>query len=86
MKSSIITVSAGGSVLEGRYNSRRRRSGSNTSIRASNSVTRSTLARNSPPCRGLITAVGEHQWLSWVGSVSARHTSLASARMSTRCA
>src|SRR5579885_3052636 len=45
--------------------SRSRRPGSKISICASSSTTRSTLARNSPPGFGLMSACGEHQRRRW---------------------
>src|SRR6185437_10110045 len=66
--------------------SRMRRVGSNTSMCASSSITRSTLARNTPPACPRICAFGEHHRASIAGSTNALHTRCTSDRTSTRWA
>src|SRR5688572_30098889 len=66
--------------------SRSRRPGSNTSMCASSSTTRSTLPRNEPPGLACISASGEHHRVSASVSVSAAHTRFTSATISIRCA
>src|SRR6185437_5237072 len=66
--------------------SRMRRVGSNTSMCASSSITRSTLARNTPPACPRICAFGEHHRVSIAGSTNALHTRCTSDTISTRWA
>jgi hypothetical protein len=84
IRSSTTAASPAGIAGDGRWISRRRRSGRNTSMCASISVSRSTLARNEPPSRGDTLALLDSQRASRPLSVSAAQTRAASASTSMR--